>query len=192
MTNSDLQRLSAEVRAEWRNWTKIVRLYASRRKTRFRVIGDQYKALHRRLLHVVKLLSQQAPEPQRAHYRQLERILAPWVTAESLNSADRSVLAKLLECCDDAQQQLDLRLVILVRRLRRALVVAIAVVLLAALVAVQFEESQLTDLALAIDGWGRQICRSIAEDSTQWKLILLGGAAAVFGAIVVWCAGRGY
>lgn len=194
MTNPDLQQISAEVRAEWRNWTRIVRLFASRREGRFLVAAEEYERLHRRLLHLMGVLAQEASGQRRSLYRRLQRTLTPWVTLESLNSANRSVLNDLLDRCMDAQQQLDRRLVVYARRLRRALFAAIAIVLLAALVAivaVQLKESQ-SDPLSSVGYWGRWIYWSIAEASMHWKLIYLGGISAAFGVFAVWFAARRY
>lgn len=195
MADHDPRHLSDEIRAEWSNWANIVRLFASRREGRFKVVSEEYAALHRKLSHLIAQASASAPPQRQELFSGLRKSLAPWVTLESLNAADRSILANLDQRCADVQRLLERPVAAMARKVRLAVLIAGSVALigiLAGIFAFSTESSELLDLPLVIASWGRWTYLTIAEAGLHWKLVYLGGITALFGFVAVWFAARRY
>ena len=96
-----------EFSQRWRRWTQVVRLFALERRQRHAVDRDEYEVLHAELLQLLRAMVKQEASHQAAHSRELEKILAPWVTLESLARADCVIVGQLFQQCTWVQRMLD-------------------------------------------------------------------------------------
>jgi hypothetical protein len=83
------------LRRVWGRWRHVVEHF-SRGKTGKPMSSDSYEQMHRQLLAMAREYADQVNEQLRPAFRQLEKIVAPWMTLESLAAANRTLLTRAL------------------------------------------------------------------------------------------------
>lgn len=182
-----------EFSQRWRRWTQVVRLFALQHRQRHAVEKNEYEALHAGLLQFCRAMVAQDASFQATHSRDLEEILAPWVSLESLAHADCVIVGQLSEQCEWVQRILDGRREGGAHRrwARRFLLGAAWLVATSALL-VAFGNDQST-VASALRSVGRWLDLSGSVFTTYGadRSILIVGMAVVAATIcVVWRSAR--
>lgn len=108
-----------EFARRWERWTRIVGLFARRPPIRWGTSGvpdrwearldvdpAEYRTLHTGLLQFCRARAREGEPAQATRFRQLEEILAPWVSVDSLALADRVLVCQLLGRCTQVQRVL--------------------------------------------------------------------------------------
>lgn len=99
--------LAKQLDPRWRRWRGIVRLYAVRHEKRHYVDPREYQQLHAELIQLCRQKPRAGNTAECEFLQRLEEILSPWVTLDSLGWADREIVCKLLQRCDQVQRVLD-------------------------------------------------------------------------------------
>jgi hypothetical protein len=107
MTGRSQTGVAGEFGPRWRRWTETVRLFAVRAPARFAVDQDEYRKLYGELTRLCREGVGSCDATEQALFRQLEEILRPWVTLDSLDWADREIVCKLRDQCQQVQQVLE-------------------------------------------------------------------------------------
>jgi hypothetical protein len=98
---------TADLKKQWRKWTKVVAGFARRRVARVLVSEESFAALRKELLAACEFLAAWAEEePRRAFYERLDGLVRPWAKLEALARAEREILFDLLHRCQEAEQDL--------------------------------------------------------------------------------------
>ena len=97
---------TAPVKKLWRQWTSIVELFAENRMARHQVKPEDYSTLHARVLQACRSISGTKQEAPPMVKRGAE-IATPWLSLESLKSADHEILQNLYQSCQAVQRELD-------------------------------------------------------------------------------------
>jgi hypothetical protein len=90
----------------WQRWTDIVELFAHRRLARRKVRPREYHVLYQELLEKCQALEQASEDTEREWFVQLQEIVQPWLTVQSLNRADLAILHSLLDVCRQVSRRL--------------------------------------------------------------------------------------
>jgi hypothetical protein len=93
----------------WHRWTAVVKQFARKKRSRHRLSGLAYRALHQDLLRVCRCLADAADEQGRIFYGDLGSLAQPWLSPSILEKADRKDLFDLLERCRQVERALDTR-----------------------------------------------------------------------------------
>lgn len=88
----------------WERWTDLVGLFALRHKRRHALDPSEYRTLSAQLVESCRRLAEQCDSGQKARFRQLEEILLPWVSLDSLVLADHEIVYQLHKRCLLAQR----------------------------------------------------------------------------------------
>jgi hypothetical protein len=94
----------AALRRRWCQWTALVE--RAGRRGACRVSPGEYQALRQELLLGCRSLAAGVAEADRPFYHDLEELVEPWLTPQSLEQADADILADLLARCRQAEQKL--------------------------------------------------------------------------------------
>lgn len=92
--------------SDWERLARIVRLFALRREQRYAVDPANYHQLHETLLKTCRAQSEEAGPENGVFYLELEKLLTPWVTLESLAQADDKMMWELLCRCEQVERVL--------------------------------------------------------------------------------------
>ena len=93
--------------ADWRDWSRIVRLFATRHSRLQQLVPGEYQVLHSEILRQLQALASTGDENRRKEFQEMEKLARPWCSLESFHGADRELLFLLLEECKSAQRFLD-------------------------------------------------------------------------------------
>ncbi len=93
--------------ADWRDWSRTVRLFAARRSRRHELDPGEYRVLHSELLRGLRTLVSSGEGDQRVYFEKLERTVQPWCNLDSFHGTDRDILFRLVAECKSAQRVLD-------------------------------------------------------------------------------------
>src|SRR5689334_13884777 len=96
----------SELRALWHQWTRIVGLFAKRRRARRGVDSRTYAAIHAELTEACRSLADLADQEDKAYFLGLEQFAAPWVSIQSLRATDREILEGLFRRCLEIEREL--------------------------------------------------------------------------------------
>lgn len=91
----------------WRQWSDLARRDAQRHKTLARVNPQAYHELYTELLAAVRELKAGAKPKAAEFFEAMEEMLRPWVTAGSIQSADREIVYRVSRECAQVQRRLD-------------------------------------------------------------------------------------
>jgi hypothetical protein len=94
------------LRCCFHRWAANVELFALRKRTRKRVDGHTYVALHGELIAKCRAAAAAANEVEAAFYRYIEDLAQPWLAPSALERADREILFDLLMRCRQIDQEL--------------------------------------------------------------------------------------
>jgi hypothetical protein len=121
---------TSELSACWQKWTRVVELFAKRKRDHLRVVPSRYAKLHTKLLQICEARASVIDPEKRAYYRNLEHLARPWVSPKSFLIADRQILDELLTHCRQIERELGGRAWILpdMRGLLRLLLIVVACV----------------------------------------------------------------
>ena len=176
--------------AQWRQWTEIVRLFAARCERRHAIDPNEYHALHTELLQSSHVRARQVDPTQEPLFRELEEVLAPWVTLDSLAWADREIVYKLLGRCQAIVCLLEGRPAYDKRRRWITLALILGGILF--LAAVLFlTEGDPWSAVLALRRWIRHRTLSLAGLSSSKRILLGGGTTVMVIITILWRSGRG-
>jgi hypothetical protein len=92
----------SELRELWQRWAALIAHVAGGRTAGKAISSQDYRMLYIALLQACRKSAEAADESMRASLGRLEQIVAPWVRLESVASADRKLLTRLMEQCDEA------------------------------------------------------------------------------------------
>ena len=96
MAEQDRLEIAEAFTSRWRRWAEIVRLFVLRQRGRYDVDPAEYDALHRELLAACRQKQRAGSDlAAQPFYRELEEMLAPWVTLDSLGWAERDIVYQL-------------------------------------------------------------------------------------------------
>lgn len=94
-----MQSARRELAIAWNEWSRIVELFARRRHRRGSIDAARYARVHGRLLAACSALAAMSlpKDAKQVHWAsELEKLVAPWVSPDSLEHAETGVLADLL------------------------------------------------------------------------------------------------
>ncbi len=179
--------------SDWRRFAGIVRLFALRRGQRYAVDPDEYHQLHAMLLKTCRALSKSEGPENGPFCKELEELLVPWVTLESLAQADEEIVWGLLCRCEQVERVLGGRPAKSFNWRRINLVwlglagAAVVVVLMAA----EGGEMASWPAVLAVKQWFRRATNAVGVDSSVQYLVLGSIIVALAaGALVCRSTGR--
>lgn len=92
--------------SDWQRFARIILLFARRSKQRYEVDPAEYQRLHEMLLKICRALSEREGLENGPFYQELEELLVPWVTLESLTQADGEIVWGLLCRCEQVERVL--------------------------------------------------------------------------------------
>ncbi len=185
----------ADLKAKLRQWMRVTHLFAERRESRFRIHAEQYRSLHRDLLHTVSAAAASADPPQETVYRELQETLMPWVNVESLTMADRDILFGVLEECEVVRRSLRGRLTVTSRWVWTPLILigaGFAGGVLLALWEPAAGGNALSDLGLSLRNWARWAFATFIGESAHRQLLVGGAVAVMLTMLIVWYSARKY
>jgi hypothetical protein len=90
---------ASQVARLWRQWTEVVGLFATHDPGRLRVEASSYVALYRDLLHACAVGLATADAAMGKRLQTMIDLATPWLTAHSLDVADRDILHGLWAHC---------------------------------------------------------------------------------------------
>jgi hypothetical protein len=90
----------------WGRWTKVVELFARRRRARKRVDAKDYVTLHHELIQKCRLMAESANDMEAPFYRSLEELVRPWLNLAILERAERDILFDLVTRCRQVHERL--------------------------------------------------------------------------------------
>jgi serine/threonine protein kinase len=96
--------IGGNLRTLWRQWTAVVEALA-RDREESPLGAEAYRLLHRELLQACRAQAGFGGE-RRDLLRRLESLVEPWLTAQTLASTDRAVLASLVLRCREFDREL--------------------------------------------------------------------------------------
>ena len=179
-----------DLRTQWRRWTGIVQLVASRQKKRYAVDPDEYHALHSGLLRLARASANWGDAAPRPTVGGLEEILAPWVNLDSLVSADQEIVCNLLDRCRAVQGLLGGRLAAR-PNWKLAKFVLTAVVLVGAAVVLLAPGIDLVSLpSLNLPPWMRHVTSFVRHGGSSGRLFMLGAGLTSIAFFLVWRSAR--
>jgi hypothetical protein len=88
----------------WRHWLQVVTMVAHRAPGRLELDHAEYAAKHQALLGVCRSLAVDAAPGLKDRLQTLEQLVRPWLSAASLENADRQLLMDLLVRCHLVEQ----------------------------------------------------------------------------------------
>jgi hypothetical protein len=194
MRARDRPETKADLKAKLRQWMRVTHLFAERRESRLRVHAEQYRSLHRDLLHTVSAAASADPR-QETVYRELRETLTPWVNVESLTMADRDILFGVLDECEAVRRSLRGGLTITSRWVWTALILiaaGFAIGVLLALWEPAAGGNALSDVGLSVRNWARRAFETLTGGSAHRQLLAGGAAAVVVTMLIVWYSARKY
>lgn len=174
------------LKSGWRQWTEILHVVASRQEKRYAIDPEEYRAVYAELLRVSQVLAAQVDDASRPAFRELEEILAPWVSFDSLMWAEHEIVCKLLDRCQAVQRLLD------GRPAPRAkwrlggfgwLIVALAAGVIAGLA---WAAGLVTLPSLRASPWIQQMAHFVKGDGSGWYLLVGGAAVVAMAVLLVW------
>lgn len=177
-----------ELVEKWRQWSKVVELFATQKEGRFRINAEKYAALHKEL---TALCSTQSESLDPDLMNECREVLAPWRSLESLVWTERSVLFDLLrrsieiECRLEGKRARFSRSSSMIWLLSAATAVGIGV-------GVLWSSAR---IPMVLPGqepqeWLREFERFIVSLSPEY-LILVGVGVALIGGAMAWRMARG-
>lgn len=95
-----------ELRAHWHEWTRIVGLFARRRRARRSVDARGYAELQAELVGACRSLEEMADAEDKPYFRSLEQLAGPWVSIQSFRATDREILEGLFRRCLIVEREL--------------------------------------------------------------------------------------
>jgi serine/threonine protein kinase len=104
LSPAEVARLDLALRQAWPRWTAVVEAVARGKRTR--LSEEVYRTLHTQLLGVCREQTEAAEGTQRAAFERLIALVEPWLTPQSLATADRDTLTDLLRRCKQVEQEL--------------------------------------------------------------------------------------
>ncbi len=169
--------------AKWRQWTQLIHLYVTRPDRRHTIDREEYHRIHIELLDTVRSHLPRADSAQQAVLGELQELLTPWVSTDSLDAADRVFLIHLMDRCHAMQRTLEGRSARLVSA--KTACVLLGGLALAAVALVVFTTGEADFTAFSplptIRSWYLQITRTIASLASYQKLLLGGGVLVLTG-----------
>lgn len=96
----------SELRGYWRRWLHIVELFAHRSRARRWLDPRSYDMLYLNLVEACHSLGEMVDDQERAYFQSLEHLALPWVSLQSLQTADRDILDDLLTRARQADHEL--------------------------------------------------------------------------------------
>lgn len=176
-----------DLRTQWRQWTAVVRLVASREERRYAFNPDEYHALHADLLRFAQAAAGQSDAMVEPIYRELEDILTPWVSLDSLVWAEQEIVSKLLARCLAAQQVLDGRPAIDVSWRPSRFTLTLVAMTVVVILLLWLISSDLVSLdRLGAPPWFRRLARMVGSGGSSRRLIIFGVVAMLGGIVLVW------
>ncbi len=192
MSKQHMKGLRGDFLALWRRWTKIVLQFAQRRRSRFELDGAAYNAIHARLLHWCRELQHSQDPKEESLFVEIESVLLPWGSLESLTTVDYRITGDLAARCQQVERLLAGRSVDGTDWMRVAKQFA-ALAAVAVIVAMLFTWGEPTSWPVVRDilqGARRAAYGVGLTDSVQY-LVFGGGAVALVMGLIVWkSAGR--
>src|SRR5260370_40612802 len=90
----------------WQRWTRIVELFAKRKRGYRRFDPAWYTDVHDELLETCRSLAEMVDAEERVYFQDLEHLVVPWVSPKSFEVADRQILDDLLHHCHEIEREL--------------------------------------------------------------------------------------
>ena len=146
----------------WRQWSDLARRDAQRHKTLARVNPQAYHELYTELLAAVRELKAGAKPKAAEFFEAMEEMLRPWVTAGSIQSADREIVYRVSRECAEVQRRLDGACGIGARRWR-ARVLLVAGGVLTSILAIHIFPRGFAPLPSAA-----RVAALLRQDAEQW------------------------
>jgi hypothetical protein len=155
---------------------------------------DEYHRLHGELTRLCREGVGSRDATEQALFRQVEEILRPWVTLDSLDWADREIVCKLRDQCQQVQQVLEGRPAARGNPRAPALVWLGAGLLVAAclvILVVWGADPRSWPWVLAIGRWFHGARLAVVRSSFEQRLLMGGGCVTAVIIVVVWLGARG-
>jgi hypothetical protein len=175
---AEVARLDLALRQAWPRWTAVVEAVAHGKGAR--LSEEAYRTLHTQLLGVCREQAEAAEGAQRAAFERLVAIAEPWLTPQSLATADRDTLTDLLRRCKQVEQELGVGGGVLGWGWA-ALLAALAVAAF-----LGWRVAQGPQLTVSPASWWLALKRVVVGNPLLWTLLAL--PVVMFGAF--WCLGR--
>jgi hypothetical protein len=90
----------------WGRWTRVVDLFARRKRARKQVDEQEYVKLHHELVQKCRLMADSVNDEDSSFYRYLEELAEPWLHLSVLERAERDILFDLLVRSRQAKDRL--------------------------------------------------------------------------------------
>ena len=182
-----------DFKARWREWTRIVRLCALRRKERFDIESYDYGEFHAELLLLCRAIASESKGPGSQQFRECEAILTPWVSISSLTLADRDIIHQLLRRCTRAERKLGGR-----RRLHLdwptvkplAGIAIVAAILFVPLVLIYGGKPFSLPAAIMPSSWAHFLINVTGYYRVECQLLVIGTVVLALTMAVVWRSAR--
>jgi hypothetical protein len=166
----------------WRHWLQVVTLFATRAPGRVSLDRAEYAAKHQALLQVCQALAADAGPGLRGRLQALEQLVRPWLSAASLENAERQLLVDLLVRCRRVEQAL----LPARRRYLAWLLLPLVAMPLLVLGAAAWSWLPLREVVASL--W--RAVRLNWREAPELSLWLVGGGVVVVASIMVISAGR--
>lgn len=156
----------------WSSWLQVVDDVARRHRRARRLVEDDYQELHQNLLAELDVQIARCKSAEHTLPKEMHRLVAPWLTLDSLLVAERHVLTVLLGQAKRAQQRLDRR----VGRRRRWVMIAIPIIilLLTALIVTwliaMWDSGDIAWLIRQWQHWGYRLQRAVTKANLLTKI----------------------
>src|SRR5579883_2394294 len=95
-----------ELRRCWSRWTKIIEMFAKRRRGCRFVDNRAYEKLRSELIDACQALSRLCDDERAIYFRNLAELVEPWGTVEMLRRGDRTILAALFDRCRQVEREI--------------------------------------------------------------------------------------
>jgi hypothetical protein len=183
---------ASSLATRWREWTEVVRQIAVKRAELVDVDGERYHQLYADLLAAIRARRSEAAPAERESLRELEELLVPWVSLESLRWADNEIVHKLLGRCRSAQASLvgrgSSRTLRLPSRRLGPLLIGVGALGLAVVVfgGLWPGDTGLGSVVPAVRGWLDSLVLSIRRLTFEEHLMLGAALVSVVAIFAVW------
>jgi hypothetical protein len=180
--------------SDWQRLTQIIRLFALRREQRYEVDPAKYHQMHESLLKTCRAAPEKEGPENWSFYSEVEDLLGPWVTLESLAQADDEIVWGLLCRCEQVERVLGARPARNVNWRRINLVwlgLAGVVVAVVVLLLTWGSDPASWPLVLTVKHSFRRATAAVGVDSTVQYLVLGGIIVSLAAAALVCRSARG-
>lgn len=176
-------RIDDSFAAKWRQWTQLIHLYVTRPDRRYAIDRDKYHRIHIDLLETVRVHLLKADSAQQALLGEIQQLLTPWISTDSLDAADQIILIQLMDRCHAIQHTLEGRSARLLSAKTACVLLgglALAAVVLAVFATGEADYTAFSPLP-TIRSWYFQITRTVTSLASYQKLLLGGSVLVLVG-----------